>query len=278
MKTFIDYWDEVIREWTKGDGSVKDVPQTERVWFDKTKTNLISEYMPEPYIGDPENCSAVVINYNPGGDDIAKKDAYCHISQVAVEGSMPNIMGNRYRELALDLPWLKPSEQRPAFINERMQPTINWLENRKKWVDELLDQASDSEKAKMPFFIDICGWHSKNWKGVRFKSNSRYDATPLIDYLKQHILPVLMYAIPKSQLGIGLCVGKQFAEVILPALGFKAITDPEQPKPEKHRYFQAFENKGVKILCTWSWGSNKCPAEKEYKKDEKDLILRIRTK
>lgn len=277
MKNFIEYWDKVIREWAKGDGSVKNVPETERVWFDKTKTNLISEYMPEPYGGNPDKCSAVVINYNPGGSDIVKKDEYCHISQVAIKGSMPDMMGKSYSETALEFPWLNPADQRPAFMNDkRLQPTINWLQNRKEWVDSLLDNASDSETTNMPFFIDICGWHSKNWKGVRFKSNSRYDATPLTDYLKQHILPVLMYAIPKSQLGIGLCVGKQFADVILPVLGFKTITDPIQPNAER-RYFQALENNGVKILCTWSWGSNKRPSD-EYLTSEKELILELRTK
>ena len=36
MKEFIEYWDEVIRQWAKGDGSVESVPATEKVWFDKT--------------------------------------------------------------------------------------------------------------------------------------------------------------------------------------------------------------------------------------------------
>ena len=93
MKEFIEYWDEVIRQWAKGDGSVKSVPESERVWFENTKTNLISEYMPEPYGGNPDKCSAVVINYNPGGSDTVSNDAYCHISQVAVQGSMPEVRG-----------------------------------------------------------------------------------------------------------------------------------------------------------------------------------------
>lgn len=282
MNEFIEYWDEVIREWSKGKGLLKNVPQTERVWFDKTKDNtkdntktkLISEYMPEPYGGNPDKCSAVVINYNPGGSDIIKEDEYCHISQVATKGSMPDMMGKNYSKTALEFPWLNPADQRPAFMNdERLKPTINWLKNRKEWVDSLTGKASDSN---MPFFIDICGWHSKNWKGVRFKSNSRYDAEPLVEYLKKHILPVLMYAIPKSELGIGLCVGKQFADVILPTLGFKATTEPVQPKAEKHRYFQAFENNGVKILCTWSRGSNKRPSS-EYLTFEKEFISKLKT-
>ena len=278
MKEFIEYWDEVISQWAKGDGSVKSVPESERVWFDRTNTNLISEYMPEPYGGNLDKCSAVVINYNPGGSDTVSKDAYCHISQVAVDGSMPDIMGKSYSEIALEFPWLNPTDQRPDFMNDkRLQPTIKWLQNRKEWVDSLLGNASDSNQTLMPFFIDICGWHSKNWKGVRFKSNRSYDATPLVDYLKNHILPVLMYAIPKSQLGIGLCVGKQFADVILPVLGFKPMMEPVQPITEKHRYFQAFEQDGVKILCTWSWASNRRPSD-IYLPYEKELISKLTTK
>lgn len=76
MKKFIEYWDEVIRQWANGDGSLESVPETERLWFDKTNTNLIPEYMPEPYWGNPDKCSAVVLNYNPGGSETANKDAY----------------------------------------------------------------------------------------------------------------------------------------------------------------------------------------------------------
>ena len=48
----------------------------------------------------------------------------------------------------------------------------------KEWVDSLIGQTSDSDQTLKPFFIDICGWHSKNWKGVQFESN-----TPLVEYL-----------------------------------------------------------------------------------------------
>lgn len=276
MKEFIEYWDKVIRQWAKGNGSKDSVIKTEKVWFENTKTNLISQYMPEPYGGNPDKCSAVVLNYNPGGSDTEYPNAYCHISQVNVKDSMPEVMGKRYSEIALDFPWLKPEDQRPAFMNDdRLNRTIDWIENRTKWVDSLLGKSSGSKQGLNPFFIDICAWHSKNWKSVKFKSNSRYNATPLVDYLKKYILPVLMYAIPKSELGVGLCVGKQFADVILPILGFKAITEPIRPNPEKRRYFQAFELDGVKILCTWSWGSNKRPSD-EYLIAEKELISKIK--
>lgn len=272
MKEFIEHWDEVIRKWANGDGLENQIPNSERAWFDNTKTNLIPEYMPEPYGGNPDKCSAVVINYNPGGSDTVDKDTYCHISQVKIEGSMPNIMSPCYSKIALDFPWFNKEDERPSFMNDdRLKRTRQWLENRKKWVDSLIDNLGGSDKTLKPFFIDICGWHSKNWKGVKFNTDS-----PLVDYLKKHILPVLTYSIPKSRLGIGLCVGRQFADVILPLLGFKAIMGPIQPIEGKHRYFQAFEKDGVKILCTWSWGSNRCPSD-EYVAYEKELISKLRT-
>ena len=278
MKDFIEYWDDVIRQWSKTEGSVEDIHESERVWFNKTKTNLISEYMPEPYWGNPDKCSAVVLNYNPGGSETVCKDAYCHISEVAVKGTMPEVMCKSFSDIALDFPWLNPAYQHYAFMqDDRLNPTINWLKNRTEWVDSLLGKTPESGNNLKPFFIEICGWHSKNWKGVRFKSNRRYDATPLVDYLKKHILPVLMYAIPKSELGVGLCVGKQFADVILPIIGFKAIMEPNQPKVDIHRYFQVFERDGIKILCTWSWASNKRPSD-EYLPFEKALISKLKTK
>lgn len=270
MKEFIEYWDEVIREWAQGDSSKDKIKCSEKVWFEKTETNLISKYMPEPYGGNPDKCSAVVINYNPGGSDIIDENAYGHISQVKIEGSMPNIMSPCYSKITLDFPWFNKEDERPSFMNDqRLKRTRQWLENRKKWVDSLMDNLVGSNEKLNPFFIDICGWHSKNWKRVKFKADS-----PLVDYLKKYILPVLIYTIPKSQLGIGLCVGKQFAEVILPLLGFKAVISPIKPIESKHRYFQTFDKDGVKILCTWSWGSNRRPSDK-FLPFEKEMISKL---
>lgn len=41
-------------------------------WF-KQKIDLLPELMPEPYIGDPHNCSVVIMNYYPGAANYKRK-------------------------------------------------------------------------------------------------------------------------------------------------------------------------------------------------------------
>ena len=63
MKNFINHWDEVFAHWVKN-GSLS---MTESHWNQqKEKIGLFPELMPEPYLGDPYNCSVVIMNYNPG--------------------------------------------------------------------------------------------------------------------------------------------------------------------------------------------------------------------
>ena len=275
MKDYIEYWDEVISLWSQGQGDIKSIPENEKCWFVEG-TNLHSNLMPEPYWGDPGRCSAVLLNYNPGGPKgIPPIEDNCHINHVKDPvdiSKMSGAMFKKYSDVAKRFPWKDKNSEYAFVTSEKQKASKNWMLRRNKWICSLVGETN-----LPPFFMEICGWHSYNWKGVRFKSNSRYDAKPLMDYLKKHILPVLMYAIPKSQLGIGLCVGKQFADVILPVLGFKAIMEPVKPITDKHRYFQAFEQDGVKILCTWSWASNNHPSD-EYLAYEKELISKLTTK
>ena len=83
--SFIDYWDEVVRQWL--DHNSKDELFTEYAEEQHTVINAINEncknsdiyklntmHMPEPYWGNPLNCSIVLLDYNPAGGP----DPNCH--------------------------------------------------------------------------------------------------------------------------------------------------------------------------------------------------------
>lgn len=61
MYKFLKYWDEVFDYWME----TGKVQSDESHWF-MQKTELLPELMPEPYMGDPYNCSVTIMNYNPG--------------------------------------------------------------------------------------------------------------------------------------------------------------------------------------------------------------------
>ena len=90
-KDFINYWNDVVNIWLKGgkgkcinamrplgkgkecyykDNDLRAFIEDEQCyWFDEKILNphLCPIHLPEPYWGNPEYCSIVIVNYNPGG-------------------------------------------------------------------------------------------------------------------------------------------------------------------------------------------------------------------
>ena len=89
QRDFIDYWDNVIKAWFKCANFESLDPdkingltcQKEKEAIDEQKNvieainnknsnkdyKLITMHMPEPYWGNPNNCSIVLLDYNPAG-------------------------------------------------------------------------------------------------------------------------------------------------------------------------------------------------------------------
>ena len=77
QKDFIEYWDEVVRQWLINDadcsftGVAEDQCQIIQAINGTIGKNanytLNTKHMPEPYWGDPLKCSIVLLDYNPAG-------------------------------------------------------------------------------------------------------------------------------------------------------------------------------------------------------------------
>lgn len=64
------------------------MPQSEAYWGSYSeKIGLYTELMPEPYLGDPYNCSAVIMNYNLGVPNYKSKESEKKISTDPVHHS-----------------------------------------------------------------------------------------------------------------------------------------------------------------------------------------------
>lgn len=279
MKDFIEYWDEVINLWSQGQGDIRSVPDSEKCWFVEG-TNLHSNLMPEPYWGDPGKCSAVLLNYNPGGPKgVPPIEDNCHINHVKdpVDVSkMSGAMFKKYSDVAKGFPW-KDKDSEYAFVtSEKQKASKNWMLRRNKWICRLV-----GESDLPPFFMEICGWHSYSWKYGEF-TPAQYE------YLKEKVIPVLNESINNSKLGIGLSIGKIIGEKLLGQLGYTDITgrlnlkgevtqNGWKPIPANNRWYRVYQNNDkLSIINTWSEGFNIQPG-KIFHPYEMELIKQIKS-
>lgn len=272
---YIRYWDdEIICKWA-ANGMI---PATEQCWFPEGN-KLHQKLLPTPYWGNPCNCSAVLLNYNPGGPKIEPMAHYDkfdpnhraqHIDRKNDPDSLTGAMCGSYSGQALTFPWINPE---PPFDSEVLAPSRRWLQRRAGWIERLAGNAG-----KRPFLMEVCAWHSYNWTLSRFTPEQT-------EYINRYVLPVFREAVGNSDLKIGLVVGKMLGDRIFTGdFGFCNITrklkldtaggDRWQPLKDKHRWYRVFCDGKIFVINTWSSGSNSCPAE-HFGKAEQQLIETI---
>lgn len=280
MKDYIVYWDKVIREW----GKSGEVPESEKCWFSGEKSNLHSLLMPEPYWGNPDDCTAVILNYNPAGPgespldkDYLEKlkddtDLITHAKNKD-KSKLAGVATECYSDIALKYPWVEGYKKYEYLLKE----SYDWYSKRDKWSRNLLNYKSD----KSPFMMELCGWHSAGW--------TIYDLTDKKEYINKLVLPYFKKAIQNSQLGVGLTIGKQLGDKVLAELGFNDITknlglegkvtaDGWQPIAEANRWYRVYclddSGESIFVINTWAKGSNRQPADR-FSIFEKQLIEKL---
>ena len=280
---YIQYWDKTIREWAANG----EKPATEQCWFTKNGNNLHQKLLPTPYWGNPCNCSAVLLNYNPGGADLSPEqledinngaeppqhkswpnhDHYLH-KHVNDNNKLSGHMCGSYSGQALTFPWINPQ---PPYDSEALAPSRRWLQRRAKWIERLAGNAG-----KRPFLMEVCAWHSYNWTLSRFTPEQT-------EYINRRVLSPFREAVGNSDLKIGLVVGKMLGDKIFTRdFGFCNITaslglvegDRWQPLKDKCRWYRVFCDGKILVINTWSSGSNSCPAE-HFGEAEHQLIKTI---
>lgn len=236
-KKFIDYWDDVINIWLgkKEDCTAKEIDaqrlnKDEESYYkdegDKLSVKIEKEqaewlnaigelrpiHIPEPYWGDPCNCSIVIVNYNPGGGTGMNQHTYRGIGDSYPANTMIQYVNeNKYSQLAKDCPILKDE----ADLNERSwfcrYEGWKWWRNKKQWIQHLeesmLQEKDDSQDARvsLPFCIDICAWHSYQWR------NKKKVFDNLKDSITKRFVAPLLYAIEKSDCHLAVCIGALYS-------------------------------------------------------------------
>lgn len=201
-KEFIDYWDDVINLWLgkkdkiqnkdytvkpvnaqrlnkDGESYYKDKDESDKLfveieeeqdkWFNATGELLCPIHMPEPYWGDPCNCSIVIVNYNPAGGTGMNQHTYRGIGDSYPANTMIQYVNeNKYSQLAIDFPILKNKED--LSNDERW-----WLCSyegrtwwRKKWngFDILKNRSSKKGMALRMPIVSLCLFVSSSALGI----------------------------------------------------------------------------------------------------------------
>ncbi len=339
-KDFIDYWDDVINIWlgkkdktlnkystvTKSyddeEGKLNvEIEKEQAEWFNVTD-KLRPSHIPEPYWGDPCNCSIVIVNYNPGGGTGENRHTYRGKGDSYPDNTMVKYVNeNKYSQLAKDCPILK----KKTDCNEHSwfcgYEGWKWWDKKKKWIQHLEEsipqEKDDSQDAKdsLPFCIDLCAWHSHQW---RYKKKDIFDNSKLKDSITERFVAPLLYAIEKSDCHLAVCIGamysSEFFQKIISKYTFRDLTkdiyykqlkssayNVQPPKDnalknidksievtikakgkETTRYYRVYniynekEGKNHIILNTFSPGGNHHPAQ-TFWGFEKDLLTAIKS-
>lgn len=283
---FIDYWNKNVRDWLALGGSIT---PDESYWAPyASKIGILPDLIPEPYYGDPCNCSIVILNYNPGNP---RHPITQHINSAYNPNTQCGWFAQQYSKAALTFPILGLyNPQNPCHVTSGPLSYDGrpWWLNREQWLKTLIGYTGVIANS-MPFALELCGWHSARWRGVSYNK-------ALLSALKDHLEAVLTQSICNSATKLGVCVGAAFGDYVLPALGFDQIPMPNslnkyinttKTKNKGKTYYYSLTKKssrgyrlfkhrdtGALMINTWAPGGNGKPSD-DFKNFDQQLIQEI---
>lgn len=260
-KDFFEQSDQFIQEWSKSpEKCALNSIYLQASGEEKSFLYGDKDHMPEPFLGNPERCSAVMLNLNPAAP--MDKFRVDNVSQQIIDG---------YSDRAKE--WKIFEENDGGFV---------WWATRENWLNRIIGNEDTTLK---PFAMEICPWHSKKWGKLDYQNKD------LIDTINKNVLTPAFNAVKNSHLPFAIAIGKDFYNVLtikdengklylgftqkesivegIPNEDAKDLTMPKWPqssatqKPTS-KAFAIFENdRQDRILCIWctKGGSNKPPQE-----------------
>lgn len=261
--SFIDYWDSVIRDWAE----TGEITASESFWFDEQRHLMLnSRLMPEPYWGDIDDNSVVLVNFNPAGSVSEDITDTCHLVNKHDRSTVCGLMSSKYSDIACGFPLLDEFPIQYAGAS--------WWQKRVRWVRRFVPDSH-----RNPFAMELCAWHSKKWAGGKY--GLKYPA--IRNYISDCFGPWLRRALRGSEMKLTLCVGTEFADRILRFVwpDIEDITlrilDKPQPVPGNARRYRIFRIPGEgNIICTSARGSNRIPSESVFGEIEKEIFRKIK--
>ena len=213
LSDFVKYWDQVVANWFEGHAN-----GDEPLWFKEAMT-LNFLHMPEPYWGNPEDCSIVIANYNPGGG--ADRSRHTYLPCAGCSDSFINeVKKSSYSEVALSFPIIDdPKNLLKGSCWWKEYGGRQWWLEKLGWIKEAYRLLTGTEMEKKPFVMEFCAWHCPSWTAHKsmvdlYYANKRTGATtPLAKTIDEYFIEPLTEAIKESDCKYGICVGSQFKDL-----------------------------------------------------------------
>lgn len=286
---FINYWNNNIQAWASHGGMIT---PDESYWAPYApKIGIITDLIPEPYYGNPNKCSIVILNYNPG-DPSALGRVTQHISNASNPNTVCGRMAPLYSKVALSFPVLgSDNPSNPHHVTSGPLPYDGrpWWLNKENWLNQVIGYTGITSGLN-PFALELCGWHSRNWRGVHYSQT-------LLTEIKNRLEAVLTQSICASDTQLGVCIGVAFGDYVLPALGFDQLPMPtslngfinssktkNRKKPyyyslnkDKSRGYRLFKHRetGALMINTWAPGGNGSPSISDFGYFDQMLVQEI---
>ena len=208
--------------------------------------------MPEPYWGDPTDCSIVVANHNPAGETVpdeqtphgaATAQMVRHVSRVGY-GAFARAFPIA-DPLPDELRWFAPYAGR------------DWWQKNEAWARRFSDvfPGADNPDAHI-FAFDICPWHSRQWTGIH---NARILSSENRADFVENVAKPFEAAVALSRGRFGLCVGSVYADLLVES-GFTALAGPGRFPGGNNRRFQLFGKGACRVLVAQGVQGQRPPA------------------
>lgn len=243
---FVKYWDNVIRAWFMCANGQYEIPPFDynrkknlspesnkdleeqitmiesintTVGKNHKKYTIHPSHMPEPYWGDPDNCSIVLLDYNPaGGSNVSY--------QTSIEcvdcGKFPNsltkfVKNHKYSELAKGFPLLQDGKKPiMVYLEDDTSEDISWItkyggyqwwQEKKEWLNHIAKEIPlNNNLDYMPFGMELIGWHSEGWgNNMRWVNNDNYIPTILSETVLEPLFDTVI-----NNNTIAVCIGAEF--------------------------------------------------------------------
>ena len=236
---FINYWDEVVRQWLENNADYskfeKEVEEQSLIieainnkFRDQPEYRLNTIHMPEPYWGDPRDCSIVLLDYNPAGgprvnrhttisckscagcDSLSKIDKEVIPSMTFIKYvEEKRIKGKKgYSSIALTGPVFEAKKGLEWFWDaDNGYEGYDWWQQKCGWLNHLVEVISGKkDEKKLPFAMELCGWHSQKWNNDMSWIDNGQCRTIINN---RSILP-LFAALRISTCKMAVCIGAEF--------------------------------------------------------------------
>lgn len=270
MEAFIEYWDEVIQDWFCGN------IDAEQQHYGKL---VNPNFLPEPYIGNPKQCSFVIVNYNAGGGDYRDPMIYkdCADCPKNSESLISYVKKRSYSEVMTPFPYLLTEENltKRGLTGVEKYSGYKWWQAKKNWINHVAKAANvqSIDDGLMPFAIELCAWHSKSWSNTEILIKD-----PLKAIVKERIIDIIIEATKQSKAHFAYFIGKNHIPV-LEKFDFQHIGGDDKDdtcKKEENRFFAIYHHKvsKTKAIVTWTIGSNSHPGRKFFNR-ESDTIIKM---